>query len=165
MSSTNAGSTVTVEARAKVRAPADRVYSLIADYRLGHPRIVPPKYFQNIVVERGGVGDGTVISFEMKMLGKVRKSRARITEPEPGRVLVEKVDDQGIVTTYRVEPVGAFRTEVSITTVLPTHRGPLGALEGLLVRALLAPVYRDELALMDRVAAADSRQQPLAIAR
>jgi hypothetical protein len=165
MSSTNRGSTVTVEARAKVRAPADRVYGLIADYRLGHPRIVPPKYFQNIVVEHGGTGAGTVISFEMKMLGRVRKSRARITEPEPGRVLVEKVDDQAIVTTYRVEPLGAFRTEVTISTVLPTHRGPVGALEGLLVRALLAPVYRDELALIDRVAASDNRQQPLTIAR
>ena len=46
-------SSVTVEARATVRAPADRVYELIADYRAGHPRIVPPKYFQNLVVERG----------------------------------------------------------------------------------------------------------------
>jgi hypothetical protein len=138
---------------------------LIADYRLGHPRIVPPKYFQNIVVERGGIGDGTVISFEMKMLGKIRKSRARVTEPEPGRVLVEKVDDQGIVTTFRVDPAGAFRSDVTISTVLPTRRGLLGALEGLLVRALLAPVYRDELVLIDRVAASENRQQTLAIAR
>src|SRR4051794_20238819 len=153
MPSSTAESTVTVEARAKVRASAEQVYNLIADYRVGHPRIVPPKYFQNIVVEHGGTGAGTVITFEMKMLGKVRKSRARITEPEPGRVLVEKVDDQGIVTTYRVDPVGAFRTEVTISTVLPTHRGPLGTLERLLIRALLAPVYRDELALIDRVAA------------
>jgi hypothetical protein len=165
MPSPNGNPTVTVEARAKVRAPAARVYSLIADYRLGHPRIVPPKYFQNIVVERGGIGDGTVISFEMKMLGKIRKSRARVTEPEPGRVLVEKVDDQGIVTTFRVDPAGAFRSDVTISTVLPTRRGLLGALEGLLVRALLAPVYRDELVLIDRVAASDNRQQTLAIAR
>jgi len=47
-------SAVTVEARAPVHAPADRVYDLIADYRNGHPRIVPPKYFRNLVVERGG---------------------------------------------------------------------------------------------------------------
>jgi hypothetical protein len=165
MSSSNGKSTVTVEARAKVRAPAELVYNLIADYRIGHPRIVPSKYFQNLVVESGGTGAGTVITFEMKMLGKLRKSRARITEPEPGRVLVEEIDDEGIVTTYRVDPVGGFRTEVTISTVLPTHRGPLGALEGLLIRALLTPVYRDELALIDRIAASDTKQQTLAIAK
>lgn len=157
MSSSTGNSTVTVEARAKVRAPAERVYRLIADYRIGHPRIVPPKYFQNIAVESGGTGAGTVITFEMKMLGKVRKSRARITEPEPGRVLVEEVDDQGIVTTYRVDPVGAFRSDVTISTVLPTRRGMLGALERMLIPALLKPVYRDELALIDSVAGSDNR--------
>jgi hypothetical protein len=142
----------TVEARASVRAPADRVYELIADYRAGHPRIVPPKYFQNLVVERGGRGAGTVITYEIKLFGRVRHDRARVTEPEPGRVLVETVDGQNIVTTFRVEPAGASASNVTISTIVPTRRGLAGALERVLVRALLAPVYRDELALLSRVA-------------
>ena len=149
-------SSVTVEARATVRAPADRVYELIADYRVGHPRIVPPKYFQNLIVERGGRGAGTVITYEIKLLGRVRHDRARVTEPEPGRVLVETVDEQSIVTTFRVEPAGASASNVTISTVVPTRRGLAGALERVLVRALLAPVYRDELALLNRVATSDS---------
>ena len=149
-------SSVTVEARATVRAPTDRVYELIANYRAGHPRIVPPKYFQNLVVERGGRGAGTVITYEIKLLGRVRHDRARVTEPEPGRVLVETVDEQNIVTTFRVEPAGASDSNVTISTIVPTRRGLAGALERVLVRALLAPVYRDELALLNRVATSDS---------
>ena len=144
--------TVTVEARGTVRAPADRVYSLIADYKAGHPRIVPPKYFQNLVVEKGGIGAGTVITYEMKVFGRVNKSRAHITEPQPGRVLVETVEDQGIVTTFRVEPAGDASSQVTISTAMRTRPGIAGALEGAFIRSFLARVYRDELALINRVA-------------
>ena len=143
---------MTVEARATVRAPADRVYDLIADYRSGHPRIVPAKYFSNLLVERGGRGAGTVITYEMKLVGKVRKARARITEPHPGRELVETVEGDGIVTTFRVEPTGAAASDVTISTNFPTRGGVLGSLEGIMVRKLLTPIYREELALIDRVA-------------
>jgi len=42
-----------VQVSARVAAPPEVVYRLIADYRDGHPRIVPPKYFSNLVVEEG----------------------------------------------------------------------------------------------------------------
>lgn len=155
MSSVSARPSVTVEARGTVRAPADRVYDLIADYQNGHPRIVPPKYFSNLLVERGGRGAGTVITYEMKLLGKVRKARANITEPVPGRELVETVEGDGIVTTFRVEPAGAAASAVTISTNFPTRGGIMGSLEGMMVRRLLAPIYRDELALIDRVASSD----------
>jgi hypothetical protein len=148
-------SAVTVEARAPVHAPADRVYDLIADYRNGHPRIVPPKYFRNLVVERGGRGAGTVITYDMKLFGQFRTSRASVTEPVPGRELVETVEGEDIVTTFRVDPAGAAASYVTISTTVPTRGGITGALKRRLVRALLAPVYRDELALIDRVAKAD----------
>lgn len=44
-----------------IDAPPDRVYALIADYRSGHPRILPKAYFKELVVEQGGVGAGTVV--------------------------------------------------------------------------------------------------------
>lgn len=156
MSDTASRSSAFVEARATVRASADRVYDLIADYRTGHPRIVPPRYFRNLEVERGGRGEGTVITYEMKLLGKMRKSRATVSEPNPGRVLVETVEDQDIVTTFRVDPTGPFSSNVTISTTVPTRPGMLGALERALVRRLLAPIYRDELALLDRVAVGDN---------
>jgi hypothetical protein len=33
-----------VEADLRIDAPAERIYPLIADYRSGHPRILPPRY-------------------------------------------------------------------------------------------------------------------------
>jgi hypothetical protein len=92
----------------------------------------------------------------MKLLGKVRHARARVTEPEPGRVLVETVDIQDIVTTFRVEPAGELASNVTISTVIPPRRGLAGTLERVIVRALLGPVYRDELALIDQVASSDA---------
>ncbi len=68
----------------RVNAPANTVYRLIADYHNGHPRIVPPEYFFNLVVEEGGYGAGTWIAFDARMLGMTQHARGWIEEPEPG---------------------------------------------------------------------------------
>lgn len=158
-------STVTVEARGSVRASADRVYGLIADYRNGHRRIVPPKYFQNLAVESGGFGEGTVITFEMKVFGRIKHARARITEPEPGQTLVETVDDENIVTTFRVDKNGSSTSTVTISSDLPTRTGLAGAIERVLVRSYLEKVYDAELALLDRVASSADISPSLSGAR
>ena len=77
-----------ISASAVIPARRERVYSLISNYRDGHPRILP-KQFSNLIVEQGGTGAGTVIRFQMSVFGMKRTFRAVITEPEPGRVLVE----------------------------------------------------------------------------
>lgn len=51
-------SIVRAESSALIRASARAVYQLIADYRDGHPRMLPKKYFPRMEVERGGVGAG-----------------------------------------------------------------------------------------------------------
>jgi len=141
-------SSFTVGAAARVNAPARRVYDMIADYRNGHPRIVPPKYFTSLDVEEGGVGDGTVIRFTMRVLGSERTARARVTEPQPGRVLVETELTTGYVTTFTVAPVGAGAADVKIETKLPQGPGIRGAVERWVARAMLPRIYRDELALL-----------------
>jgi hypothetical protein len=143
-----------VAVSARVAAPAPRVYGILADYREGHPRILPPRYFRNLVVERGGVGAGTVIRFEMPVLGATRSARAEVTEPEPGRVLVETDVDRGVVTTFTVEPREDGRAaEVTIATELPARGGLLGALERRLTSGFLRGVYARELALLAEHAA------------
>jgi len=62
-----------VTASAVVPARRERVYSLIANYRDGHPRIVPQQ-FSGMVGEQGGIGAGTVIRFQMSRLGGSRPS-------------------------------------------------------------------------------------------
>ena len=144
--------TYTIMATAPVEAPANVVYSILADYQDGHPHILPRKYFTSLTVERGGVGDGTVIRFGMRAFGKTRESRAAVTEPEPGRVLVETVlDGAEVVTTFVVEPE-AGRSRVTIMTEMGSAGGLRGALERLVTRSFLKRVYAAELEQLNEFA-------------
>lgn len=142
-----------ITASAIIPARRERVYSIIANYKDGHPRIVP-KQFSSMVVEQGGVGAGTVIRFQMSVFGKKQAFRAAITEPEPGRVLVETdLETNGAVTTFTVDPGTApADSRVTISTLLPVRTGFLGMMEKKLSTLLLRPIYAQELANLARVA-------------
>src|SRR5262245_34053686 len=106
-----------ITAEGVVDAPPGAAYAVIADYRDGHPHILPRPPFVSLEVEEGGVGAGTVIRFRMRMLAKTRTMRAAITEPEPGRVLVESDLDGDVISTFTVDPVEDGRkARVTITT-------------------------------------------------
>ena len=142
-----------VSASALIPARRERVYKLIANYRDGHPRILP-RQFSNLVVEQGGVGAGTIIRFQMSVFGKKQTFRAAITEPEPGRVLVESdVETDGAVTTFTVDPGSApADSRVTIATELPVPSGFLGWIERKFATILLRPIYLKELENLARVA-------------
>ncbi len=143
----------TISASAIIPARRERVYSLLANYHDGHPRILP-KQFSRLVVEQGGVGAGTTIRFQMSVLGKKQTLRAEITEPEPGRVLVETyLDSTQAVTTFTVDPSGApADSRVTISTELPVRGGFLGKIERVMTTLMLRPIYRKELENLARVA-------------
>lgn len=149
-------SNVTVRAEREIAAPAAVVYRVLADYRQHHHRILPPQ-FTNYVVEEGGYGAGTVVSFTTTVGGQAKHFRDLISEPEPGRVLRE-ADDSGKMTTFTVEPRGE-RSLVQIDSVIPTAGGLRGAIERFLIPRMLAPVYKDELERLDAYAAALSQAQ------
>jgi hypothetical protein len=142
-----------VSASATIPARRERVYSLIADYNDGHPRILP-KQFTSLVVEQGGVGAGTLIRFQMRIFGRKQAFRAAITEPDPGRVLVETdLDANGAVTTFTVNPGSApADSHVTISTELRVRSGFLGKIEKTLSTLLLRPTYVQELENLARVA-------------
>ena len=136
-----------VESDAHIPATAERVYSIIADYHNGHPHILPKPYFSSLEVEQGGVGAGTVIHFQMHMLGMTRLLRAEITEPEPGRVLVETYPADGTVTSFIVRPEEDGKScHIMIMTDLHVRGGPLGWMQGWAMRTLLHRIYQRELA-------------------
>ena len=139
---------------ARIAAPADRIYAIIADYHNGHPRILP-KQFSGLTVDKGGVGEGTVIRFQMRSYGRMQKFRAVVTEPQPGRVLVEKyLDGSSTVTTFIVNPgASGSDAEVTIKTEMPARGGPFGALERYLAARYLRPIFAEELKLLAAVAA------------
>jgi hypothetical protein len=145
--------TTTVSASARIAAPARRVYELIADYRDGHTRIVPPRYFKRLDVEEGGVGAGTIIRVTMHILGADRTYRARVTEPEPGRVLTETDLENGLATSFTVTPNGDA-SEVTISTAIPHLPGFVAAVQRWLVKRMLPQIYREELQLIDAEARA-----------
>jgi hypothetical protein len=105
-------------------------------------------------VEQGGIGAGTVIRFRMRAFGQKRTLRAEITEPEPGRVLVETyLDSNGAVTTFTVDPGTApADSRVTISTELPVRSGVSGWIERKLSTLMLRPIYRKELENLARVA-------------
>jgi hypothetical protein len=140
---------------ALIEAPPRDVYDVIADYRKGHPSILPKPPFVSLEVEGGGRGAGTVILVRMRVLGRDDSFRSVVSEPEPGRVLVE-TNDNGTTTTFTVEPreegrhsYVTFRTEM-------TRGGVRGALERWLLPRLMRPVYLRELAQLAAVVAASS---------
>jgi hypothetical protein len=142
-----------VTADAVVNVPAERAYALVADYRDGHARIIPRPPFVSLDVEQGGTGEGTMIRYQMRILGRTRTFRAAITEPQPGRVLTETEVDTGAVTTFSVVPLEDGRkSHVTITTQLETRGGLLGKVEQFLVTRTLRPVYRREIERIEAVA-------------
>jgi hypothetical protein len=105
-------------------------------------------------VERGGRGEGTIIRFTVRLLGKTRSFRASVREPRPGRVLVESDPEAGTVTTFTVTPVaGEPQARVTIETVARAGAGPSGFLERLFAPIVLRSVYEEELRRLAAVAA------------
>jgi hypothetical protein len=129
--------------RARVAAPASRVYGILRDYRTHHPNILPKPPFVGLAVVEGGVGAGTVIDVSVRMVGGTQVLRMVVSEPEPGRVLAESAVD-GAVTRFVVEPVETSSCDVTIETRWPTKR--------LLRNLMVAPAYRKELRLLDAYA-------------
>lgn len=136
-----------------IHAPAQRLYAIIADYQQGHTQIIPRPPFVSLDVEQGGIGAGTIIRVQMRMLGQTQTFHSTVTEPEPGRVLVE-TNDNGYVTTFTVDPrAEGQQAYVTIATDATVPAGPLGALQGWFLMRLLQPVYVRELVQLARVAA------------
>jgi hypothetical protein len=140
----------TVRASAHIDAPPARVYGIIADYRAGHPSILP-KPFKNFVVEKGGIGAGTTIRFEVHAFGRATRFRAIVSEPDPGRILVEtNLEPTESRTTFTVLSGAHGGTDVTFLTEARSRDGIAGAIERFLSKRFLQKLYREELELLAR---------------
>ena len=145
-----------VEASAErtIDAPAGQVYSYLADMHQ-HPQFLPPA-FSDFQVEEGGVGAGTVTRFAVTAGGRTRSYRMRVTEPEPGRLLVESDTNSSLVTTFNVEPRDA-KSLVRISTSWDGAGGIGGFFERTFAPRAMHRIYLDEL---ERLNAYARDQQP-----
>ena len=131
--------------------PADLIHRCLADYEAHHPRFLPPA-FRDSVVEAGGYGAGTIITFTTRLAGQSRFFRGVVAEPEPGRVLVERYPDFDSVSTFTVTPEhGGCR--VRIETDMAAADGLHGWLETRLAPLLLRRLFADELGRLEVYAA------------
>jgi hypothetical protein len=155
--------TYVVSTTARLAAPPDRVYATLANYHTGHPHIVP-RQFSGMAVEEGGFGEGTRIRFQVRVLGTTTHFRAVVTEPEPGRVLVERnIAGSDSVTTFIVDPGPTpDQSTVTISTELSVKPGLAGKIERFLTPRILRPMYAEELRLLEAQARASDRARTAA---
>jgi hypothetical protein len=142
-------SEMNVSVSATINGSAEKVYTVLADYVNHHPHILPPAYFTKLEVEEGGTGAGTVFRAGFKMMGQQQPLHMRVTEPEPGRVLVETDLDSVLVTKFIVEPRGDNQSEVTFDTTMNRSPGIQGLIERLIVPGYLRRVYRVEQQQLD----------------
>lgn len=128
-----------------IEAPPEAVYAVLADYNISHPAILPKHVFSGLVVEQGGVGAGTVVRVTMAAMGTKQELHVIVSEPEPGRVLIESDPQTGMTTTFTVEPLEAGRhSQVTIAADAPASPG----LEGWVERMVTPALLWDELRLL-----------------
>jgi|SRR5215207_8916163 len=140
-----------VSAQRLIDAPADVLYHCLADYVEHHrPDGFLPPAFSDLEILRGGVGAGTEIRWVINAGSRRRTVTATVTEPVPGRRLVET--GSRIETTFMVEPT-VRGTWVRFDTTID-DRGLQGVLTRLFAARIFEPVFEDELRRLEDYARA-----------
>ncbi len=135
-----------VEVSAVIEARPEKVFAILSDYRVSHPAILPKQYFTEVAVEQGGQGAGTVVRVRMSVMGTQLAYRQVVSEPQPGRVLMESDAAAGVTTTFTVEPLdGGNHSRVTIATDAAVRPGIAGWLERLFNPPMMRRIYRQEL--------------------
>ncbi len=121
-------------------------YAIFADFNGAHQAILPKSYFQALSVEQGGTGAGTVFRTEVLVMGQTAHYHMVVSEPEPGRVIVEADEQAGVTTTTTFEPLtGGARSCVTIATDFTASPGVKGWVERMLQPPITRRIYKQEL--------------------
>jgi hypothetical protein len=138
-----------IEVSTSIEADPADIYAILADYRTSRSAILPRQYFPKLILASGGQGAGTYLEVHVDVYGMKRVLRPRVSEPEPGRLLVESDENTGWRTTYRVDPInGSNQSLVTITTDSPTIPGLQGFLERMILGFFLRRAHRKTLELL-----------------
>lgn len=133
------------EASLVIHAHVDAVYAVISDYHVGHPAILPSQ-FKGVHIEQGGKGAGTIIRGYVQTWGRKVPFHHLVTEPEPGRLLVETDIDSGQFTRFIFEPLeSGAKTRVTFASDFPPSPGLMGVIERLTIPGYARGMYRAEL--------------------
>jgi hypothetical protein len=138
--------TIKIEYSAVLQARPETIWQVITDYQNAHRAILPKPYFKDMVVEQGGIGAGTIIHTTMTVWGQHYSFHQLVSEPEPGRVLVETDMATGQYSSFTLDALnGGQQTRVTITSVFPREAGIQGWLQSLMQPAITRHIYKKEL--------------------
>jgi hypothetical protein len=102
-----------------------------------------------LTVEQGGTGAGTVFRTSVTVMGMTEHFHMVVTEPEPGRVLVETDAKQGVTTSFTIDSVEeGKKSRVTIATDWTPKPGVMGWIEKLSKPAVTRKIYDAELQLV-----------------
>ena len=142
--------TMRAEATHTVAVPPAVVFACLADFA-HHAQFLPPA-FSNFSVVSGGIGAGTLIRFTVTAGGRNRNYEMEVSEPEPGRVLVETDKNSSLVTTFTVDPDATGARVTISTTWQSAATGVGGFFEKRFAPLAMAKIYQDELRRLEAYA-------------
>jgi Polyketide cyclase / dehydrase and lipid transport len=137
---------IVVNASKVINARPEEIYAILSDYRVGHAAILPKPYFTEMIVEQGGQGAGTILRLKMNVFGQEYTYHQIVTEPEPGRLLVDTDMETGQFSSFTLEPLnGGAQTRVTIHAEFPGKTGIAGWLEKLMQPPITRYIFKKEL--------------------
>ncbi len=134
-------SVIHVEQSEFIPAAPERVYEILRDYENHHRHILPEQYYSNFTIETGGLGAGTVGWVKVSAMGRTMPLHFRVSEPEPGRRMVETNLETGAETSFVLSP-----EESGTRLTIASDYQPAGGLSGFLDRKLAPGVLQKMLA-------------------
>jgi hypothetical protein len=94
-----------------------------------------------------------VVTFQFAPGGRRRDFRQTLTEPEPGRRMVETDANSSSVTTFLVDPIDAEKSsKVTISTQWNGVRGIGGFFERIFAPRVMRGIYMDQIRRLDEYA-------------
>ena len=136
---------VSVERR--FQATPERVYNLIIDME-EHRRILP-KQFESLDVLEGGRGAGTVFRLTMNVMGSRTSLVMTLSEPEPGRIVLEQDPAAGITTIWKLTSLPGDGCMLRLTSQFPRKPGFAGWVERFATASMIRSIYKRELENMN----------------
>jgi hypothetical protein len=136
---------ITVVLEQDYDASSDTVFGLLADYTTVRPTILAPEFTDYRVLERG-IGAGTRIGYHLHATKKrVRQVEATVTEPVPGRELLETDDNSSLTVLWAVAPITEGRSALTVRVSWQGASGIGGFFERRFAPAGIRRIYRTEL--------------------
>ncbi len=130
-----------------IDADSSALYRCLADFENHFPQLLPPSFTQ-YQVETGGLGEGTIISFDLTANGTTQRFRMRISEPILGKVITGFDQRALVIATIRLRRERMQQVQVEIDTSWPTERGIRSLKSRLYAYVVLRPQL---IRLLDRL--------------